>query len=407
MKTRILVVAPYPVKNPMHGGQKRVQALLARYREISNEVSFVAVYLDKSYGDAYKTDIAIFNDAIYKQLSANPELTDIVTGLALSEVEDVKLAFISVLKKKRPDVIHVEQPYMVESVAAILKEINMNSLIIFGSQNVEFEMKRGIFKSLIPKDTLSELVKKTRSIEKKAVQLADVVVAVSTYDLEALTKGFKFKPCFVIPNGIEKPSSNVPKTNEWAEFKKKENIETLATFVGSAHPPNYLGFITLLAEAQIPPEARIVVAGGMSTYIRERYKDEAKFETRVAVVGVLSRNSLQALIHESDIILLPILNGGGSNLKTAEAIISGKKIVATEYAFRGYEQYMSLPNIYIANTKKAFKTALNKSIISSYVQLSSKQNKLAETVTWPYALVNMKYVVFVSKLLRFVQKLGL
>jgi len=406
MKTRILVVAPYPIKNPMHGGQKRVQALVARYRELSNEVSFAAVYLNKSYNEAYKTDIAVTDTSIYEQLSAHPELTDIIAGLAMTEVKEVKSTFTTLLKKKQPDVIHVEQPYMVASVAAILKEINMKSLIIFGSQNVEFEMKRSIFKSVVPKEALASLVKRTKDIEKRAVELADVVIAVSNYDLGVLTKHTKFKPRFVIPNGIEASSSNVAKTNEWLEFKKNEKIKTMATFIGSAHPPNYLGFVKLLAKAKIPGDTRIVVAGGMSTYISEQFKGQTEFWNRVSVAGVLSKPSLQALINESDIILLPILNGGGSNLKTAEAIISGKKIVATKYAFRGYERYLSLPNIYIANSEKAFETALTKAIHTSYIRLSSWQKKLAQTVTWPYALVNMKYVVLVSNFLRFVRSLS-
>lgn len=406
MKTRILVIAPYPIKNAMHGGQKRVQALVARYRELGNEVGFVAVYLSKSYNEAYKTDIAISDATIYEQLADQPELTDIVAGLALTEVKEVRSAFILLLKKKRPNVIHVEQPYMVESVAAILEEINMPSLIIFGSQNVEFQMKRDIYKSIVSKKALADLVAKTKNIERRAVELADVVIAVSKYDLGVLTKDTTFKPRFVVPNGTETPASYVAKTNEWADFKKREHIETLATFIGSAHPPNYLGFIRLLAEAKIPTHARIVVAGGMSASISARYKETVDFWNRVNVAGILSRSSLQALIHESDIILLPILNGGGSNLKTAEAIVAGKKIVATRYAFRGYERYISLPNIYIANTENAFETALKKAINTSYIKLSSKQNKLAQTVTWPYALANMKYVVLVSSFLRFVRRLG-
>jgi len=406
MKTRILVVAPYPIKNPMHGGQKRVQALVARYRELSSDVSFAAVYLNRSYTEAFKTDIAVTDASVYEQLSAHPELTDIIAGLALTEVKEVKSAFITLLKKKQPDVIHVEQPYMVASVAVILKEINMKSLIVFGSQNVEFEMKRGIFKSVVPKEALVRLVKRTKDIEKRAVELADVVVAVSNYDLGVLTKDTKFKPRFVIPNGIEAPSSNVAKTNEWSEFKKNEKIKTIATFIGSAHPPNYLGFVKLLAKAKIPGDTRIVVAGGMSTYISEQFKGQTEFWNRVSVAGVLSKPSLQALINESDIILLPILNGGGSNLKTAEAIISGKKIVATKYAFRGYERYLLLPNIYIANSEKAFETALTKAVHTSYIRLSSWQKKLVQTVTWPYALVNMKYVVLVSNFLRFVRSLS-
>ena len=402
MKTRILVVAPYPIKKSMHGGQKRVQALVARYRELSDEVSFVAVYLGKSHKEAFKSDIAISDSSIYERLALNPELTDIITGTALVEVADVKNKFISILKRKRPQVIHVEQPYMVEPVTTILKEIDMKCLIIFGSQNVEFEMKRSIYKTQLTKHDLNNLTKATKRIEERAVEIADIVIAVSTYDLGVLVQSYKYKPRFVIPNGIERPSENVSKSNYWATYKLDNKIEHLVTFIGSAHPPNYLGFTALLANIQTSPSVRMVIAGGVSSLVKP--KDSTQ-QNRLILAGELSSSSLRALLYESEIILLPILNGGGSNLKTAEAIISRKKIVATKYAFRGYEKYLTLPNIYIANSPKGFEAALNKAIDESYIRLSPEQNELTETVTWSHTLIKMKYVLFTGGLLRILRRL--
>jgi hypothetical protein len=77
---------------------------------------------------------------------------------------------------------------------------------------------------------------------------------------------------------------------------------------------------------------------------------------------------LQSLIEDSRGIILPIIGGGGSNLKTAEALISNKSIIATTFAFRGYEKYIQNDNIYIANTKEEFidkiKLLLNKNLPS-------------------------------------------
>jgi len=407
MKARILVVAPYPIKNPMHGGQKRVQALVSRYRELSDEVSFVAVYLSKSYTEAYKSDIAITDTTTNEKIALHPEQTDIIAGAALSHVRDVKTAFVALLKKKKPDVVHIEQPYMVEHIVDILKEINMKCVIVFGSQNVEYEMKRNIYKSQLTKDALTQLVKTTKVIEARAVEIADVVIAVSRYDLNTLTAGYKFKTKFVIPNGIEVLTTNIPKTNEWNVFKLEQKVESLATFVGSAHPPNFLGFKKLLANIQIPSSSRIVIAGGVGSVVKAHYQDEDELWKKVSVTGELSKESLRALLYESDIILLPILNGGGSNLKTAEAIISGKKIVATEYAFRGFEKYLTLPNIYIANSPKTFEKALVSATNATYISLSLKQRKLAQAVTWPHALINLKFVLYASYFLRVVQKLRL
>lgn len=388
----------------MHGGQKRTRALVDRYRELSSNVTFVSVYLSKSFKltEVYKSDIALSSNLIDTLLKQHSELTDIVNGSALHEDEAAKALFVKLLKKAQPQVVHVEQPYMVESVAKILDEIHMKCIIIFGSQNVESEMKRSIYKNILTKAELEKFVAQTDEIEKKAVSIADIVIGVSAHDLVSLTDGSRFRFKFYIPNGIESSPKRIPKSNDWTSFKTRNGIEHIATFIGSAHPPNYLGFIKLLAKIQLGLGSRIIVAGGVSNLIKTHFPLNDPIWNTIYTTGRLSNASLHALIYESDVILLPILNGGGSNLKTAEAIISGKKIVATEYAFRGYEKYMSLPNIYVANSAKAFERALNAAFKATYIQLTTKQKKLTQTVTWTHALIRLQWVVrcavFLSKL---------
>jgi hypothetical protein len=56
------------------------------------------------------------------------------------------------------------------------------------------------------------------------------------------------------------------------------------------------------------------------------------------------------------VILLPIAYGGGTNLKTAEALVSGRPVVASIESFRGYEDYIKSPLVKIAETNLDFKT---------------------------------------------------
>jgi hypothetical protein len=91
--------------------------------------------------------------------------------------------------------------------------------------------------------------------------------------------------------------------------------------------------------------------------------------------------------------MLPITTGGGSNLKAAEAILSGRKIVATQYAFRGYEEYLELPNIYLADAEPEFKKSLLQAINSKYIERTPEQVELAEHVKWEYCLQPISKVV--------------
>jgi glycosyltransferase involved in cell wall biosynthesis len=110
---------------------------------------------------------------------------------------------------------------------------------------------------------------------------------------------------------------------------------------------------------------------------------EAVIKNRVYLAGRVSEDSLQGLLKDCDVILLPITEGGGSNLKTAEAIIADKPIVATTHAFRSYEKFIDeLPNIYIADTPEAFQQSILAAVKNKPIVRSQEQKAVAESVLW-------------------------
>ena len=56
---------------------------------------------------------------------------------------------------------------------------------------------------------------------------------------------------------------------------------------------------------------------------------------------------------------MPIWEGGGSNLKTAQALVSGKYILSTNYAFRGYEEFASTESLLLTDDAKSFVKEMN------------------------------------------------
>jgi hypothetical protein len=55
---------------------------------------------------------------------------------------------------------------------------------------------------------------------------------------------------------------------------------------------------------------------------------------------------------------------GGSNLKTAEALISGLPVVGTSQAFRGFADFADLPHIAVADTPEAFAAGIRHALDS-------------------------------------------
>ncbi|MGB6285743.1 MAG: hypothetical protein WBG18_15200, partial [Xanthobacteraceae bacterium] len=56
-------------------------------------------------------------------------------------------------------------------------------------------------------------------------------------------------------------------------------------------------------------------------------------------------------------VLLPISDGGGSNLKTAEALTLGKWVIATSISLRGFEAYAN-DGVIVANNPVEFRHAM-------------------------------------------------
>jgi hypothetical protein len=67
---------------------------------------------------------------------------------------------------------------------------------------------------------------------------------------------------------------------------------------------------------------------------------------------------LNSLIANATIMLLPIPYGGGSNVKTAEALLSGKRVIATASAMRGFTEFQSLPAVQVVDNEQSFVEAL-------------------------------------------------
>ena len=252
-------------------------------------------------------------------------------------------------------------------------------------------MKEGIFNSLnLDSKLAKKLVSKIKVNELRFIKEADLVVSISKDEAKYFRDNGAKNVC-IVPNGISKEAFSQSNTKHWKEFFNKESIAKPILFVGSGHPPNYTGFLEMFGDDStfLNNGEKVLMAGGVSDYFKHEYsldkvgKDAyVKFWKNIIAVGKLSESDLAAPIDISEIIMLPITTGGGSNLKTAEAILADKKIIATPYAFRGFEIYQSLPNTYLASTHEEFVMQLKKSTKHEQTLRSDQEKVLAGSVQW-------------------------
>jgi hypothetical protein len=389
---KILILATYPIEEPLHGGQKRTKAIFEQYQDIFEAVKFTAVF-HKKYFDHYgPDDLPIADAGILARIEENSFLSDILCGEALYDDPGVKQKLAELLKNYQPDIVQIEQIYAYAGLSPLLAELGMKPKLILSSHNLEYRMKKEIYDGLkLDAATKESLLNKIDKLERTASKRARLVIAVSENDASEHCK-MGAKRVLVIPNGTQKTIPTKMALEHWRKFKREHGAQKLITFVGSAHPPNLFGFQKMVGEDLdfLPKGAALMLAGGISQYMQETYKAGSPvtdaFWRKAVPLGRLSDDNLAGVIAESEVLLLPIVSGGGSNLKTAEAILSGNKTVATSYAFRSYEKYKHLPNIQIADKQADFQQRIITMLTKPYIKRSPEQTELAEQVQWQYCL---------------------
>jgi glycosyltransferase involved in cell wall biosynthesis len=254
-------------------------------------------------------------------------------------------------------------------------------------------MKQDIFKGLkISNEQAKNAVKKIKNLEVDLAKDCSIVIAVSESDANEY-KTMGAKRVVLAPNGISQPSAVRRNANKSAFPRESQYIvDRRILFVGSGHPPNWVGFEKMVGIKLgfLPPKSRIYLVGGISDHfvrvIKRRTTQDVTFWQRAIACGLVSEKRLTNLLSDCDLIILPITEGGGSNLKTAEAFVADKNIVATSYAMRTYEYLDKLPNLYIADTPQKFREAILKAISESHKERSNNERELVKRVLWDNCL---------------------
>ncbi len=400
---RVLIIATYPIVLPQHGGQKRVRALYDQYVNIFSDVKFVGIYVKDQYqkDEIGKDDLFVAQPEVMKKINERPFLIDVLSGQAIDNDIHVRSPFAKILFDYKPDIIQIEQVYPYFGLEKLLSEIGIHARMINSSHNIEYQMKEQIYKTIgIPTEECLKLVNQIKETERQLARQADFSIAVSKSDATEL-RSLGAKKVVVANNGIYKNVLTQAASQYWAKFKEKHDIDHLIIFIASGHILNWTGFINMVGDELnfLGEGSKIVIAGGLSDHIKSLYKTDSvkgkEFYSKVMVVGKLEEEMLTGLIESSEVILLPITEGGGSNLKTAEAILSGKKIVATSHAFRSFERYMKQLDTYIADTRKEFQVAIVEAISKKTNQRRFWQKALDNKVQWKYCLKHLKRQLYI------------
>jgi glycosyltransferase involved in cell wall biosynthesis len=383
---KILVLCTYPIQNPAHGGQFRVRNMVDTYRRAGHEVQVVGVLGSDQYPpeDGF---VEFPGQQVLSSVYSDPSLME---DYAISKLFADSQGWFERLAAKikiTPDVIEIVQPWLFGFCKRYMAQAGIRPAIVYSSQNIEFYLKEQIVRSYCGENFALIAADSIRSAELEVISGADAIVCVSQSDVE-WTRQVSDKPILLAPNGV-KPWKTSADGMEAAKAIVGER--RFALYCASGHPPNVTGFFEILGGGfgSLTPDQSLVIAGGAGYAIAgdARVHQSAKLAERILVAGIISQPCLEGLLEMAHCIVLPLTQGGGTNLKTAEALWSGKYVIGTTVAMRGFEDFIGQNGVFVANDSSDFKRTLRQVMSLEPLQLSTTDREKRKRVLWDECLI--------------------
>ena len=176
--------------------------------------------------------------------------------------------------------------------------------------------------------------------EKNSVK-ADMIVCLTERDEKRIQKLYGRRADFIMPITFEDTF------DERHKYEKIENNSLL--FIGSCFDPNYDSIVWFANEvmSQIPEINLTIVGKGFEK--KKNILEE--LSPNIEVIGSVDR--LEDYYYRFPVIVMPSLYGDGMKVQTAEALMYGKTIIASDEALEGYD-VNNIEGIFRCNTPEEY-----------------------------------------------------
>lgn len=382
---KIVTLSTYPFDTPRHGGQHRLANIVAEYKRARHTVHSIGVL----GADHYAPSAGFLPYPTPGPLSSYLDNTFLMEDWAIGRWAASDDGGYAALAAKMPagvDLLHVEQPWLFEFALRFAAQGRRRIRIVYGSQNVEYRLKQEIVTTYLGASHAKECAELVQACELAALGAADLVCVVSQGDAE-WSRQHTRAPVLLAPNGVVTRSCT---PEDLTAANKLTGHRKYALYCASAHPPNIVGFYDMFGAGIgcLAPNERLVVAGsaGQAILSATAARKTAGLTRHLAASGEITEGALSALLQLAHAMVLPITHGGGTNLKTAEALWSGHHIVATSVAMRGFEPFIESRGVTVADDPVQFRTALRLAMAAPPLELTPAERDARRVVLWEACL---------------------
>lgn len=391
-KTAVLLTT-YPLAVPRHGGQIRGAQVMKALERMGFDVVAIGVADEKAYSPNLlgPTDFVFPADSPFRLVNdvSAPYANDYLSGLYAAEDEHAYRRILASLPNCI-DMIVLEQPWMLPVTRRLRRDRDVG-LLIYDSQNNETALKAPILRRF-NKEVADGLIDAILAQEQAACREADLVFSVSASDQAVLSR-YSSTRVLLATNGVEPWQASEHELEKWRHVFS-EDVPNFAVYIASAHPPNYVDFFDVFEDrfGFLSPSEALCVFGGAAAPIQEMLKGrdyEELTRSRLRFPGIVETAALAAIKELARAFVLPILDGSGSNLKTAEALFSCKWVVGTPTSFRGFESLTTLPHVVVAHPGREFRDAVRNAMALPPPSISQQHRQRLLELTWERTLAPM------------------
>lgn len=231
---------------------------------------------------------------------------------------------LKLIKKNNYDIVYIEGSTW-GKIYLKIKKINKKIKIITFFHNIEYDfvnslcnLEKNYLRLFLYKIKLKNVIYN----EKLAVKYSDYCITLNPRDTKRLYEVYGGKSNLELPITFEdKYSKNINNL-----LKEKDYI----LFVGSLFFANYHGIKWFVENVMPHINKKLLIVG--KDFETKKSELERK---NVEVIG--SVDDLTPYYLNASCMIMPIFEGAGMKVKTAEALMYGKTIYGTTEAFEGYE----------------------------------------------------------------------
>lgn len=359
---RCLILTPFPVQIPRHGGQARTATLALALRQAGWQVDIAGIYLNRFFRKREQGPLDIVTkDAATLAAAKDDELfADLHFARHAATSRFVINRLRKLIQRVAPDVIQVEHPWPWLPLREALSS-TQRALVVYSSHNLEARVREQLLHLGLQRPGSARQIEEVRALEIELAQAADLVYSVSDIEAEQIERETGRSVVYLPPVSVLADQPMNP-DGRFAAESRAAGIRYCA-LMASAYWPNREGFFQAFPEGLgfLSAAEQIWIAGSLGDAVSGDSRFEARkgmSETRPRTLGYLADAEKMAFYAAASCVILPVFIGAGAKAKTAEAIASGRPVIATSHALEGYGPIVRDAvgsGIYLADTPDEFR----------------------------------------------------